>query len=109
MRFGYRVAMRAAGTAGFGAGAERLVDDGLDGPRAATAFGAATKAAIDLLGIARQIIRGADGAADIVIGQDVTGANNHSNGSAQSGAEPFDIQDRIGMQKEKLSFQAIPN
>ena len=43
------MAVRTAGLAGLGAGTERLVDDALDGPRAAPAFHAATKAAMDLL------------------------------------------------------------
>lgn len=45
-----RLAMRAAGTAGLGAGAEGLVNDGLDGARAPPALGAATEASIELLG-----------------------------------------------------------
>ena len=45
----------ASGTAGLGAGAERLVDDGLDGARATAAFGAAAEAAIDLLGISGKV------------------------------------------------------
>jgi hypothetical protein len=76
------MAVRATRTAGLGASTEGLVDDSLDGTRAATTFGAATEAAIDLLGIARQILRDADGAANIVVGQDVTGTDNHTNGTA---------------------------
>ena len=72
--------MRTAGAAGLGAGAERFVDDGLDGARAPAAFGAAAEAAIDLLGIARQIVRRVDGAANIVVADDVTGTNNHEDG-----------------------------
>ena len=47
--------VRASGTAGLGAGAERLVDDGFDGARATAAFGAAAEAAIDLLGISGKV------------------------------------------------------
>ena len=72
------VAVRTADAAGLGAGAQRLVDDGLDGARAAAAFGAAAEAAVDLLGIARKSIRGADSTADIVVAKDVTGTDNHS-------------------------------
>ena len=71
------LAVRTAGTAGLGTSAERLVNDALDGARASPAFGGATKAAIDLLGVTRQIFRGADGAADIMVSQDVAGTNNH--------------------------------
>ena len=75
-------AVRASGTAGLGASAERLVDNGLDGARASAAFGAAAEAAVDLLGIARKVFRGADGVADIVVAEDVAGTDNHENGSA---------------------------
>jgi hypothetical protein len=109
MRFRGRMAVWATRTAGLGAGTESFVDDGLDGTGTTAAFRATTEAAVNLLGIARQILRGADGAADIVVGQDVTGADNHTNGTAHRKAEPIDIQDRIGMQKEKPSFQVIPN
>jgi hypothetical protein len=63
-----RLAVRATGAAGHGASAKRLIDDGLDGARATAAFGAAAEAAIDLLGITRQIFRRGNGAADIVVG-----------------------------------------
>ena len=52
-----RLAVRAAGTAGLGAGAQRFVNDGLDGARAAAAFRAAAEAAVDLLGIAGKVLR----------------------------------------------------
>ena len=71
------LAMRAPGTAGLGACAQGLVDDGLEGARAPAAFGATTETAVNLLGATRQIIRGADGVADIVVSEDVAGANNH--------------------------------
>lgn len=74
------LAVRASGTAGLGAGAQGLVDNGLDGARASAAFGAAAEAAIDLLGIAGKILRGVDGAADIMVADDVTGTNNHETG-----------------------------
>ena len=77
VRFG--PAVRAAGLAGLGAGAERLLDDGLHRARAAAAFDAATEAAIDLPGIARKVVRRADGAADIVVAEDVAGTNDHGN------------------------------
>jgi hypothetical protein len=77
VRFRGRLAMRASGTAGLGAGAEGFVDDGLDGACAATAFGAATEAAIDLLGATRQTFRSAHGTAYILVGQDVAGTDDH--------------------------------
>jgi hypothetical protein len=91
VRLGAGPAMRAAGTAGLGAGAKGLVDDGLEGARAPAAFGAAAEAAIDLFGISGQILRGADGTADIVIGQDITGTDNHKSRRPNEKTEPIDI------------------
>jgi hypothetical protein len=82
MRVGPGPAVRAADPAGGGAGAQRFVNDGLEGARASATFGAATEAAIDLLGTARQVFRGVHSTADIVVGQDVTGTNNHENDQA---------------------------
>jgi len=45
---------------------------------AATAFDPASQTAVDLMGGARQLIRAAHGRADVVIGQDIAGANNHA-------------------------------
>ena len=73
-------AVRASGTAGLGTGTQRLVDDRLDGARAPAAFGAATEAAIDLLGATGEIRHRIDGTPDIVVGEDVTGTNNHGSG-----------------------------
>jgi hypothetical protein len=77
VRVGMGSAVRAAGAAGLGAGAQRLVDNGLDGARATAAFGATTEATIDLLGIAGKVFRAIDRTADIVVGQHVAGTNNH--------------------------------
>ncbi len=74
------LAVRTSGTAGLGAGAEGLVDDGLDGARAPAAFGAAAEAAIDLLGTAGKVRRRGDGTADVLVADDVTGTNNHETG-----------------------------
>jgi hypothetical protein len=69
--------VRAACAARFGAGAECLVDDGLDGAGAATAVGAATKTAIKLFGISGQGAAGAHGIVDVVVAEDLTGTNDH--------------------------------
>jgi hypothetical protein len=71
--------MRAPGAARLGASAQGLIDDGLDGTRATAAFGAAAEATVDLLGIPGKVFRATDRAADIVVGQDVAGTNNHEN------------------------------
>ena len=102
------MAVRTAGAAGLGTGAERLVDDGLDGARASAAFGAAAEATIDLLRITRQFAGGDHSIADIVVADDVTGTNNHRNGRPIGDAEITDIERRHRMQKEKPHFQAIP-
>ena len=80
MRLRIGLAVRAARAAGLGAGAKRFVDDGLDGACAATAFGAAAEASIDLLRMARQVTSGADGIADIVVAEDVAGTDDHEVG-----------------------------
>jgi len=83
VRFRRGLAMRASGTAGLGASSQSRVNDGLDGAGAPAAFGAAAEAAVELLGIAWQIFRSADGTADIVVGEDVAGTNNHENAEAR--------------------------
>ena len=75
--FAHAVAVRTARAAGFGAGAKRFVDNGLDGAGTTAAFGAAAEAAIDLLGIARDARRCTDGISDIMVAKDVTGTDNH--------------------------------
>ena len=77
-----RAGVLAAGAAGLGAGAERLVDDGLDGTRAAAAFGATTEAAVDLLGTSGEVFCGLDGTTDIMVAEDVTGTDNHETSRA---------------------------
>jgi hypothetical protein len=106
MRFRSRLAVRASGTAGLGASPKGLVDDGLDGAGAPAAFGAASEAAIDLLGIARQTIRGADSTADIMVGQDVTGANDHNNGEPIGWCEGLSIfKTAAGCKRKKRLFK----
>jgi hypothetical protein len=111
MRLGLMgTAVRAAGVAGPGAGAQRLIKDLLDGAGAAATFGAAAETSIDLPRRARQIVRSSDGRADIVVAEDVTGTNDHGVKSALVGdAGDTDIEGTAAMQKEKPSFQAIPN
>jgi hypothetical protein len=73
------LAVRTAGTAGLGASTQGFIDDGFDGARAPATFRAATEAAIELLGIAGKVFRGTHGTADIVVGEDVAGTDNHEN------------------------------
>ena len=75
------LAVRATGAAGLGAGAQSLVNDGLDGARASATFGAAAEATVDLLGITGKVGRSIDRAADILVADDVAGTNDHENGS----------------------------
>ena len=84
-------AVRTSGLAGFGAVPERLFDDALDRACTATACNAATETAVDLPGIARKILRRADGTADIVVAKDVAGTDDHGNGRAFADAKPIDI------------------
>jgi hypothetical protein len=69
--------MRAAGAAFLGAGAEGIVDDALDGAGAAAAFSATAEAAVNLLGIPRQVRGCTHGTPDIVVAQDVAGTDDH--------------------------------
>jgi hypothetical protein len=87
VRIGVHLTVRAAGTAGLGARPKRLLDDGLDGAGAAAAFGAAAEATVELLGIPGEIFRTLDGTANIVVGKDVTGTNNHESGALVRAAE----------------------
>ena len=98
-------AMRAAGAAFLGAGAERFVDDSLDGARAPAAFGAATEAAIDLLGIAGKVRRSVDGAADILVADDVTGTNNHETGSPSVMRDPQILKAAAGCKRKSRLFK----
>jgi hypothetical protein len=81
--------VRTSGAARLGAGPERLVDDGLDGARAAAAFGTAAKAAIDLLGTSGKVFCWRDGTADIMVAEDVTGTDNHETGGPFGETEPI--------------------
>jgi len=76
----YIMAVRAARAAGLGAGAERLVDDRLDGTGTTAAFGAAAEAAVNLLGMTREIRCCVNGIADVMVAQNVTGTNDHEVG-----------------------------
>jgi hypothetical protein len=91
------------------ASAERLIDEAFNGASASAAFGAAAEAAVDLLWIARKVLRGVDGVTNIVVAEDVAGTNNHENEKALWVCGAIDIQDRGERQKEKPCFQAIPN
>jgi hypothetical protein len=102
------LAMRATRTAGLGARPERLIDDRLQGTRTTAAFGAAAQAAVELLGISGQIPGRLNGAADIIVAQDVTGTNDHVAGKPISDADPRNIEEGCTMQKEKPAFEAIP-
>ena len=77
VRFRVSLTVRASRTAGLCTGTQGLLDDALDGAGASATFGAAAEAAIELLGAARQIFRRVNGTADIVVGEDVAGTNNH--------------------------------
>jgi len=104
--------VRATGATDPGAGAERILDDGLDGARAAAAFGAAAEAAVKLLGAAGKILRGLDGTADIVVADDVAGTDDHGCGrpfDVPLERDPFDIGVSRATQKKKRRFEAIPN
>jgi len=99
------LAVRTAGLAGHGAGAERLVDDGLDGARASTAFSAAAEAAIDLLGIAWKVFRGVDGIAHVMVAEDVAGTYNHENAETLGDAAPSIFKIGTGCKRKNRLFK----
>ena len=98
--------MRTAQAAGLGAGAERFVDNGLDGTRATPAFGATAEAAIDLLWIARQVPGRTDGIADILVAEDVAGTDDHEDGGPFGDAWVLQIlKRRTGCKRKNRSFK----
>jgi hypothetical protein len=94
-------AVRTTRAAGPGAGAERLVDDRLHGPRASPAFDAAAQAVIDLLGIPRQVRSRAHGIAHIMVGQNVAGTNNHARTAGPIGDASIDLLNAVARCKKK--------
>jgi len=98
-------AVRASGTAGFGASAERLVDNGLDGARASAALSAAAEAAVDLLGITRKLFGGPNGIADIVVAEDVAGTDNHESGRPICDAKSEIFKTAAGCKRKSRIFK----
>jgi hypothetical protein len=88
-------------------GAERFVHDALDGVHAAAALPAAAEAAMDLAGRARGPTFGMHGAADIVVTEDVAGADDHLSSIQRIQLSNSELQSQ--KQKENLQFQLIPN
>ena len=99
-RLGFVAAVRASSAAGLGTSPERLIDDGLDGARAAAALGAAAETVIDLLGTTRQIVRMGDRVADIVVAEDVTGTNNHGNKQTFTDMTPSILKRATGCKRK---------
>jgi hypothetical protein len=98
--------MRAVNLACSGTGSQRLVDDRLDGPSAASAFGAAAQASVDLLRVARQLISRCNRIADVVIGNDVARTHNHRMDQLAGSAfifrdRPSSIVNRAAIRKRK--------
>src|ERR1700721_3334270 len=62
-------AVRAARAAGLGADTQGVVNDRLDGARAATAFGTAAAAAVNLLGFGGRVSPAFTGTRDIALGR----------------------------------------
>jgi hypothetical protein len=84
-----------------GAGSQRVIKDGLDGARAASALGTAAEAIVNLLGVAREVFRNIDGVPDVDIAQEVTGTNNHENENAPSGDEQSILGTAAGRKRKK--------
>jgi hypothetical protein len=99
------VAVRATGAAGLRTWAERFVDDRLDRSGAATAFGAATEASINLLGMTHSIVGLGDGGADVVIAQHVTGTNDHGSGRPFGDAPSSIFKGPAGCKRKNRYFK----
>jgi hypothetical protein len=107
----HSVVVRAAGAAGRGTGAKRFVDNGLDRPSAAAAFGATAETPIDLLGMAHSVVGLGDGGADVVIAQHVTGTNDHGSGRPFGDAPSSIFKGPAGCKRKKRNlklFQTSP-
>jgi len=107
VRFHPFLAMRASGTARLGAIAQGLVNDGLDGARASATFNAAAETPVELLGIARQVFSGANGAnsvTDVAVAEDVAGTNYHRNAGAFGDAQPSIFKMVTGCKRKNRLF-----
>jgi len=98
--------LTGAAGAGRGRGVERLVHDLADGARATAALGAAAETSIDLPGRARTRLR-RDGGADIVVGQDVAGTDDHRTNMVPG--RHFDTVPRRPRQKKSAVFTGCLN
>jgi hypothetical protein len=100
------LAMRASRATGFGASAESLVNDRLDGARASATFGAAAQTSVDLLGITRQVFSGVDSVTDVVVADEVAGTNDHENGKGPSVMRGHSIfKTAVGCKRKKRLFK----
>jgi hypothetical protein len=99
--------VRTAGAAGLGAGAQRLVDDGLDGARTTAALGTASETAVNLLGVAGKVLRALDGTADVLVANHVAGTNDHYSSKPIENVELFDIEWARGMQPDETGKAAF--
>ena len=99
--------MLAACLAGARAGPQRLINDALDRACTPSAFRAAAKAAIDLLGAPRRFVRRLHRLADVVITDDVAGTNNHEK-PANPRWSVIDSHPPLAAQRENGAFEAIP-
>lgn len=102
----------AVGTAratGLGAGTKGLVDDLLDGARAAAALRTAAEAAVDLFGIPGKIVRAVDRTADVVVGQNIAGTDNHGLAGSSGHFSDADIDQilkcTMGCKRKNLDFK----
>ena len=84
----------------FRAGAERFIHDAPDRPGATSALRAASEAAIDLGRRTRRCAR--TGGADLTIGEDIAGADDHDGGDFLGPGQASDKPARSLLQKEML-------
>lgn len=77
LHVGFMSRMRTSGAAGFRTSAQRFVHDLADRQRATAALSAAPEATIHLTGRPRRPLRIAAGVADVMVGKNVAGTNDH--------------------------------
>lgn len=105
---GVILAVLAAGLAGTCARAQRVVDDGLDRTGTPATLCAAPETAVELLGAAWQFLRRFHRLTDVVVAEDVAGADNHEPANLPR-CSIIDSDPRRAVQRQNRSFEAIPN
>lgn len=104
-----RMAVGTSVAAGLRTRPQSLGHDLPDRPCAAAALSAATQAAIDLPGRTRNPVPHGHGVSNVMVAQDIAGADNHEGKQTPGVNSPLDRKPAPPMQRESEQFEAIPN